>query len=250
MENYQGGDGVWDKGDMEAIWTDAKEFWLTEAGEKVGAVTRRSLSRLFGGYCNYNYWLLTRDYVINPWVDGGCVPEVPTDLRVAGGDGQLVVSWNEPAFSGGTAVTKYVVEWKQEGEDYNIQQQEVLRVGDLTDLMYVIEDVEDSIDYSVKVTALNRRFGNNLEDGWGEPAEATGRTVGADGVPGAPRNLELMAGESDALGQQLGNVVASWQALANEGHHGWSQAVWRPRSFTERDWSGAVATRRTPTPAA
>ena len=222
VDNYQGGDGVWDKDEMETIWADLRELWSSsQRGLEVAALTRKSFSHVFGGYCETNpnlpihHFLLIRDEVLNPWVDGGCVPDAPTGLRVVGGDGRLVVSWNEPAFSGGTAVSKYVVEWKTEGED---QHQEVLELSDLTRLRYVIENVTNYVDYTVTVTAVNQLFGGNLnEDGWGEPAEVIGRATGPDDVPGPPRNLELMAGEPDAIVQQLGTLVVSWQAPAHEG---------------------------------
>ena len=94
--------------DLERVWADVKAMpskWRTTAVFQ--------LRDEFGGYCDNQKATasaflsgLTR----NPWSDGGCVPEAPTNVTASAvGDGKLTVSWQEPPVGGGSPIKGYKV---------------------------------------------------------------------------------------------------------------------------------------------
>ena len=172
-EQYQGGDGVWDRIDMEAVWSDAStmSFWN---GRIVTVYTFRSL---FGGYCDPVIKASNdspfgppdvRNTVTNPWKDGGCVPDAVNNLTLAEADQGLEVSWETPDYGGGAAITQYIVRWKSGDQDYDSTRQFTLDATDLTDLRYTIPELVNDRTYTVSVSAVNRHYGE------GASSEATG----------------------------------------------------------------------------
>ena len=82
--------------DLERVWADVKAI----PDFRWRATVVFQLRNAFGGYCDDHQATASAfsDGVTrNPWRDGGCVPEAPTNAAVtAAGGGKLTVSWQEP----------------------------------------------------------------------------------------------------------------------------------------------------------
>ena len=99
--------------DLARVWRDVKAIsaGTSPLGHRATAVFQ--LRDAFGGYCDNQKATdsafgsgVTR----NPWRNGGCVPEAPTDASVtAVGSGKLSVSWQEPLGDGGSPLEGYKV---------------------------------------------------------------------------------------------------------------------------------------------
>ena len=69
----------------------------------------------FGGYCGGEHEASSR----NPWRAGGCLPRAPNAAVGGDGVGSITVRWEEPEYDGGSAITKYQVEWRSPGQDFD-----------------------------------------------------------------------------------------------------------------------------------
>ena len=120
--------------DLEQVWADL----IGLERDKTRKVAAYQLRTQFGGYCNTESaaQAIARDgdaraKITNPWRDGGCVPGAPVSLTaVAGDDGQVSLSWQEPASDGGSLLDGYKVEWKSGGEEYDRRRQTTLKFSD------------------------------------------------------------------------------------------------------------------------
>ena len=109
------------------------------------------------------------------------------------GDGQLTVSWSEPA-GNGAAVTAYALLWRRGASDWWDNKQP------LSGTSHTIVGLRNGSQYEVQVVARN-------SVGWGDPSpSAYGTPVGP---PGEPRGLSLTPG--------VGEIQVSWRASQSNG---------------------------------
>ena len=103
--------------DLERVWADLK---LSNSFDRASAVYQ--FRNAFGGYCDP-----TRAYqsafesgpTRNPWRAGGCVPHAPSATVSGDGTGNIAVKLREPPYDGGSPVTRYQVEWRAPGQDFD-----------------------------------------------------------------------------------------------------------------------------------
>ena len=212
--------------DLESLWTDVKA--LSGNARRVAAFQLRDE---FGGYCDYDNAAesafgsgVTR----NPWEDGGCVPQPPSDVGVdAISNGKLVVTWVKPTNDGGSPIEGYKVQWQRGFEDYA---QAV--ITDLANLSYTTPSLILGLEYGVRVLAYNVNGDGNAsadvdvtatdenaqpdfpptEDGRRSLAENTGPGVNV-GAPVAAGDLD-----GDALTYTLsGTDVDAFEIVPSSG---------------------------------
>ena len=123
------------------------------------------------------------------------VPAPPTNLAARPGDGDVMLHWQRPNFSGGVAVTGYqyryaegrsvpaATTWRSVGFNQNV----------------IVDRLTNGTAYAFEVRARNRR---------GEGPEAQVRSTPAT-VPSAPQNLAATPGD--------GEVALAWDAPADDG---------------------------------
>lgn len=93
------------------------------------------------------------------------VPGAPQKVVVTPMNNSLVVKWEAPEDDGGAEITDYVVQWKSGEEEFSSDRE--AKVDDET-LTYTIADLENDVEYTVQVLAMN-------ENGLSEPSDpATG----------------------------------------------------------------------------
>ena len=103
--------------DLERVWADLK---LSNGFDRASAVYQ--FRNAFGGYCDP-----TKAYQAafesgptrNPWRAGGCVPHAPSATVSGDGTGNITVELREPPYDGGSPVTRYQVEWRAPGQDFD-----------------------------------------------------------------------------------------------------------------------------------
>ena len=104
---------------------------------------------------------------------------------------QLLVGWRPPRDDGGSALTGYSMQWREAGGAWDA-------AVEVDDLEYTIGELVNERPYEVQVLALNEVGPSAAVSGSGVPA----------GVPDAPRNLVVTAGDEQ--------LVVSWQAPEND----------------------------------
>ena len=164
--------------DLARVWREVKAISeATHAGGGFRATVVFQLRNAFGGYCDNQKATdsafgggVTR----NPWRDGGCVPEAPTNASVtAVGSGKLSVSWQEPLGDGGSPLEGYKVQWKTGTQEYDSSRQVV--VTDLTKIVWLqtISGLTNDESHTVRVLAYNH-------NGDGAAAELTATPTATD----------------------------------------------------------------------
>ena len=164
--------------DLARVWREVKAISeATHAGGGFRATVVFQLRNAFGGYCDNQKATdsafgggVTR----NPWRDGGCVPEAPTNASVtAVGSGKLSVSWQEPLGDGGSPLEGYKVQWKTGSQEYDSSRQVV--VMDLTEIVWLqaISGLTNDESHTVRVLAYNH-------NGDGAAAELTATPTATD----------------------------------------------------------------------
>ena len=157
--------------DLERVWALAS----TIPGSDRRAAVVFQLRDVFGGYCDNQKATdaafgsgVTR----NPWADGGCVPEAPTNVAAtAVGNGRLAVSWQEPPDDGGSPIEGYKVQWKSGTQDYDSSRQVV--VTSLADLRRTVSGLTNDESHTLRVLAYN-------DNGDGTAAETTATPTATD----------------------------------------------------------------------
>ncbi|MYL09990.1 MAG: fibronectin type III domain-containing protein, partial [Acidimicrobiia bacterium] len=160
----------------------------------------------FGGYCHVGrarHSAFGSGATRNPWRAGGCVPQAPPVTATT----DTYVTWAAPRYDGGSPITKYLVEWKGPGEEFDPSRS--LEITDLSSLSYPSEHLAPGS--SVRVTAYNH-------NGWGEPftfttaapvAIAAPVTTGAPAIIGTPQVGEELTADVSAIDDANGVPPAS-----------------------------------------
>ena len=164
--------------DLARVWREVKA--MSESHWAAGGFRATVVFQLrdsFGGYCDNQKATdsafgsgVTR----NPWRDGGCVPEAPTNASVTPvGSGKLSVSWQEPPGDGGSPLEGYKVQWKSGTQEYHPSRQVV--VTDLTKIVWLqtISGLTNDESHTVRVLAYNH-------NGDGAAAELTATPTATD----------------------------------------------------------------------
>ena len=83
-------------------------------------------------------------------------PSAPQSLSVTpiGRNGELAVSWNAPASSGGTDITGYSVQWKLSSAYWGIELD--VQQAETSDMSYHITGLAEASEYAVRVRAINQ----------------------------------------------------------------------------------------------
>ena len=178
--------------DLEAFWSDlktSKKRWHRQAAVY-------ALQDAFGGYCHdgrARHSAFGSGATRNPWRAGGCVPQAPPATATS----DTSIAWAAPRYDGGSPITKYLVEWKGPGEEFDPSRS--LEITDLSSLSYRSEDLAPGS--SVRVTAYNH-------NGWGEPS-----TVTTDAQPYG----SFWVGYLDVGDSGTGILGSSWSDSAGYG---------------------------------
>ena len=165
--------------DLARVWADVKAISAaTFAGGGYRATVVFQLRDAFGGYCDNQKATdsaFGSGVTVNPWRDGGCVPEAPANMSVtAVGKGKLTVSWQGPPLDeGGSPLEGYKVQWKTGTQEYDSSRQVV--VTDLTKIVHLqtITGLTNDESHTVRVLAYNH-------NGDGAGAEVTATPTATD----------------------------------------------------------------------
>ena len=139
--------------DLEKVWADIKR--IRDIKDRSGIVYQ--LRDSFGGYCDNRKATESAfgsGVTLNPWKDGGCVPEAPASVSAkSAGSGKLVVFWQDADYDGGSPIEGYKVQWKSGTQGYSSSRQAT--VNDLTDLRHVISGLTNDTSHTIRVMAYN-----------------------------------------------------------------------------------------------
>ena len=125
------------------------------------------------------------------------VPGAPRGLEVTSPDGreqELEVIWEAPVSDGGSAITRYRVQWKSGSKDYDgtaTSTRQAL-VTDLASLPYPITELTNGVAYTVRVIAVNGV-------GAGAPSAEVTATPRDDQPAQATIDAEQFCGRSPAV---------------------------------------------------
>ena len=99
-------------------------------------------------------WFFTVGFILlitfsNVWkvsAQSSDIPDAPTNFRVAGGNGTLLINWDVPLNNGGSTITGYRFEW-------NSDHQSGMLIT--TSLSTMLESLTNGTGYSLSVAAIN-----------------------------------------------------------------------------------------------
>jgi len=161
------------KGDLDLDHVWARVGAITNPEDQAAVVYQ--LRNTFGGYCDNKKATESASgngVTRNPWSNGGCTPEAPTNVSVtAVGNGTLAVSWQEPPYDGGSPIEGYKIRWKSGSQQYSASRQVV--VTDLTNLWTTTRGLVSGVTHTVGVLAYNH-------NGEGAVAEMTATPTATD----------------------------------------------------------------------
>jgi len=219
--------------DLELLWADMSKVSRYTTAQTVFAQMRDA----FGGYCSptqaYDSMFYTVGPLRNPWVDGGCVPQEPTKLTVAGSDGRILVCWAPPAYDGGRPVTEYVVQWKSPADEgYGPSRQKTVAPGGT--LSAEISGLDNGVAHQVRVVARNGFDDGDdatSNDDWGTAAQTIA----------TPRAGDLVAAPSGVSASSTDvSATLSWVVPAQPGVYLNEMFLERLGDGCEVEWSTRV----------
>jgi pimeloyl-ACP methyl ester carboxylesterase len=126
-------------------------------------------------------------------------PDAPTDLTAAAGNSQIAVSWNEPADTGGLAITVYTLSYKATTSGCPITLDATWTVRTISNTSVTISGLTNGTAYRLCVKAANT----------GGDSRWVGTTVTPATTPGAVGNVDATAGD--------GQFTVTWTAPSNNG---------------------------------
>ena len=161
------------------VWADVKAMSAaTREGGGFRASVVFQLRDAFGGYCDNQKATdsaFGTGLTINPWRDGGCVPEAPVNVSAtAVGSGKLTVSWPGPPLNdGGSPIEGYKLQWKSGTQDFSSSRQVV--VTNLANIVQLqtISGLTNDESHSIRLLADNH-------NGDGVGAEVTATPTATD----------------------------------------------------------------------
>ena len=165
-----------------------------EEGEQYKVIVRARYSDSSGDW-SYEAIIITARAVATAKItpDNSTSPGAPHGLAVSrgGGSGTLVVSWQAPFSDGGSALTGYVVQWKETGGSWDVL--EDVSENTTTATTHTVTGLTNGVSYAVRVLATNQA-------GSGSPsAEETGTPLTIREIAGLTLNSTIP-----------GTVQASW----------------------------------------
>ena len=132
-------------------------------------------------------------------------PGIPVNPTGVSGNGQLTVSWTEPA-NAGPPVTGYMVQWKSGSQEYHEDRQ-----ATTTASSYTITGLTNGVTYAVRVRASNA----DGDGGWSQEANGTPSALPA--APDAPvltpgdSQLDVSWTEPDNRGSAITGYTVQWK---------------------------------------
>ena len=230
--------------DLEQVWSDVKAVPLSlkpiaerinVASDLPKAVVVYQLRNEFGGYCDGEkasesaFWGGTTR---NPWRDGGCVPVAPGTLTASAGEGQVSLSWETPAYDGGSPIASYLVRWKSGSQEFDILRQE--SVTDPAVLTHTVSGLTNGVEYTLQVQAYNHNGGGAVSEVTATPFDATAPQLLATVVSASTLTLTYNEALDENSVPNRAPLRFRWEALNGESV-GFRSRVpklrypWRPR---------------------
>ena len=122
------------------------------------------------------------------------VPGVPGGLVVTVNDtGKLDLSWNAPDNYGGSAITSYKVQWKEEADSWDTPA-DVSETA-VTGTSHTVSGLTDGVEYTFRVVAVNAVGDSTASsEESGTPRETTAPTVSSTTVDGVTLTLTFSEG--------------------------------------------------------
>ena len=122
------------------------------------------------------------------------VPGVPGGLVVTVNDtGKLDLSWNAPDNDGGSAITSYKVQWKEEADSWDTPA-DVSETA-VTGTSHTVSGLTDGVEYTFRVVAVNAVGDSTASsEESGTPRETTAPTVSSTNVDGVTLTLTFSEG--------------------------------------------------------
>ena len=158
------------------------------------------LARLSWGYHDSISCFLALDSAaINTLRAAEETPDVPTDLTATAGNGQIAVSWNAPADTGGAPITVYTLAYKATTSGCPITLDATWTVRTISNAAVSIAGLTNGTNYRLCVKAANTAGDSDWAGTSATPAT----------TPGAPGNVEAAAGD--------GQLTVTWTAPSNNG---------------------------------
>ena len=168
LTTYAGPNNRLDNSELEALWSEIR----TIPRDPDRKVIVYYLHLMFGGYCEpltvvrRSAFSFNRPPVRNPWRGadndallhhpaGGCVPSRVSVATTVDGN-QITLTWTAPQYDGGSPITRYTIQWRATGQQYDTTRQQVHT--DLTDLTYTISGLDQNTDYTIRIAAHNQAF--------------------------------------------------------------------------------------------
>ncbi len=126
-------------------------------------------------------------------------PGTPADLTAVAGNGQIAVSWAEPADTGGSAITVYTLAYKATTSGCPITLDATWTVRTISNTSVTITGLTNGTAYRLCAKAANTAGDSD----W------VGTTATPATTPGAPANVDAVSGD--------GELTVSWTEPADTG---------------------------------
>ena len=157
------------------------------------------LSRVSWGWNGSICFLALDSAAINTLRTAEQTPDAPADLTADAGNGQIAVNWNEPADTGGSAITVYTLAYKATTSGCPITLDATWTVRTISNTSLTITGLTNGTAYRLCAKAANTAG----DSGW------VGTTATPATTPGAPANVDATAGD--------GELTVTWTAPSNNG---------------------------------
>ena len=221
--------------DLEQVWSDVKAIPLRvePIGERINvasdlakAVVVYQLRNEFGGYCDgrkASESVFRGGTTRNPWRDGGCVPDSVGTLTASAEEGQVSLSWETPAYDGGSPILANLVRWKSGSQEFDILRQE--SVNDPAVLTHAVSGLTNGVEYTFQVQAYNHNGGGAVSEVTATPLDATAPLLLATVASGATLTLTYSEALDENSSPQQNAFTVSGGAQNGESVGFWSRTL-------------------------
>ncbi len=151
-------------------------------------------------------------------------PRFPYDLTATPGDAQLALSWEMPRSNGGTAITGYKVQWKEDSDSWETPDD--VSEETVTATSHIITGLTNGVSYTVRVIAANGvGDGDPSTEVTATPARVVEQqqvsnspATGAPTISGTPQVGQTLTASTDGISDAdgLDNVSYRYQWLADD----------------------------------